>query len=102
MDINDDKLKETDIAAIDRIVAGAYRDYLGVALESKAVKTVLTWGLTDAHTWLAGMGMMRPRPGTDTKQPPRPPERPLPFDGDYKPTPVFFALRDAFDKAPHR
>jgi len=54
MDINDDKLKETDIAAIDRIVAGAYRDYLGVALESKAVKTVLTWASL-THTWLAGM-----------------------------------------------
>ena len=102
MDINDDKLKETDIAAIDHIVAGAYRDYLSVALESKAVKAVLTWGLTDAHTWLAGMGMMRPHPGADTKQPPRPPERPLPFDPDYKPAPVFFAMRDAFDKAPHR
>ena len=102
MDINDDKLKETDIAAIDRIVADAYRDYLSVALESKAAKAVLTWGLTDAHTWLAGMGMMRPRPGADTKQPPRPPERPLPFDPDYKPAPAFFAIRDAFDKAPHR
>ena len=102
MDINDDKLKETDIAAIDRIVADAYRDYLSVALESKAAKAVLTWGLTDAHTWLAGMGMMRPRPGADTKLPPRPPERPLPFDPDYKPAPAFFAIRDAFDKAPHR
>ncbi len=102
MDINDDKLKETDIPTIDRIVADAYRDYLSVALESKAVKAVLTWGLTDAHTWLAGMGMMRPRPGADTKQPPRPPERPLPFDPDYKPAPAFFAMRDAFDKAPHR
>ena len=69
MDINDDKVKETDIAAIDRIVADAYRDYLSVALESKAVKAVLTWGLTDAHTWLAGMGMMRPHPAQTPSSP---------------------------------
>ena len=92
-------VKETDVAAIDRIVAGVYTDYLSVALESKAVKSVLTWGLTDAHTWLAGF--MRPHV-TDDKQPPRPPQRPLPFDPDLKPPPVFFAMRDAIDKAPHR
>ena len=84
---------------IDRIVAGVYTSYLSVALESKAVKSVLTWGLTDAHTWLAGF--MRPHT-TDDKQPPRPPQRPLPFDPDLKPAPAFFAMRDVFDKAPHR
>jgi endo-1,4-beta-xylanase len=99
LDINDDTLKETGVAAIDRSVAAAYADYLSVALESKAVKSVLTWGLTDAHTWLGGM--MRPHTGDD-KQPPRPPQRPLPFDPDLKPAPAFFAMRDAFDKAPHR
>jgi endo-1,4-beta-xylanase len=78
-------------------------EYLSVALESKAVKTVLTWGLTDAHTWLGGF-MMRPH-ATDDKQPPappKPPQRPLPIDPKYKPAPAFFAMRDAFDKAPHR
>ena len=97
LDVNDKAVKETDIAAIDRIVAGVYTEFLSVALENKAVKSVLTWGLTDAHTWLAD----RRRPNSDDKQP-RPPQRPLPFDADYKPTPAFFAMRDAFDKAPHR
>jgi endo-1,4-beta-xylanase len=105
LDVNDKTVKETDVAApadladIDRIVAGVYTSYLSVALESKAVKSVLTWGLTDAHTWLAGF--MRPHT-TDDKQPPRPPQRPLPFDPDLKPAPAFFAMRDVFDKAPHR
>jgi len=103
LDINDDTAKETDVAAIDRSVAATYTDFLNVALESKAVKAVLTWGLTDAHTWLGGF-MMRPH-ATDDKQPPappKPPQRPLPFDPNYKPAPAFFAMRDAFDKAPHR
>lgn len=100
LDVNDKEVKQTDVAEIDRIVAGVYTDFLSVALENKAVTTVLTWGLTDAHTWLGGF--MRPRPNTDDKQPPRPPQRPLPFDPDYKPAPAYFAMRDAFDKAPHR
>jgi endo-1,4-beta-xylanase len=97
LDVNDKELKQTETAEIDRAVAGVYTDFLSVALESKAVKSVLTWGLTDAHTWLAGM-----RPHKDDKQQPRPPQRPLPFDAAYEPTPVFFAMRNAFDKAPHR
>lgn len=99
LDVNDKEVKQTDVAEIDRIVAGVYTDYLSVALENKAVKTVLTWGLTDLHTWLTGFQRSQDK---DPKQPPRPPQRPLPFDPDYKPSPVFFAMRDAFDKAPHR
>jgi endo-1,4-beta-xylanase len=95
LDVNTDAVKETDQAAMDQIVAGVYRDYLSVALESRAVKAVLTWGLTDAHTWLNGIKSHR------EKQPNRP-QRPLPFDPDYKPAPAFFAMRDAFDKTPHR
>lgn len=99
MDVNDKNVKETNIADIDRIVAGVYTSYLSVALESKAVKSVLTWGLTDAHTWLTGFMRSQVK---DDKEPPRPPQRPLPFDPDYKPAPAFFAMRDAIDKAPHR
>lgn len=95
LDVNDDAVQEKDEAARDRIVAETYRDYLTVALESKAVKAVLTWGLTDAHTWLNNIKSHREKqPGRD--------QRPLPFDPDYKPAPAFYAMRDAFDKAPHR
>jgi len=99
LDVNDKNVKETDLAAIDRIVAGVYTDFLSVALENKAVKAVLTWGLSDAHTWLTGFQRSQDKDG---KQPPRPPQRPLPFDQDYKPAPAFFAMRDAIDRAPHR
>jgi endo-1,4-beta-xylanase len=71
------------------------RDYLSVALESSAVKAVLTWGLTDAPTWLNEIESHR------EKQPHRF-QRPLPFDADYKSVPAFLAMRDAFDNAPHR
>lgn len=92
LDVNDDAVEDSDRAARDRIIADVYRDYLSVALESTAVKAVLTWGLTDAHTWLNGIKSHR------EKQPDRR-QRPLPFDADYKPTPAFFAIRNAFDKA---
>lgn len=95
LDVNDDAVEDNDAAARERIVAGLYSNYLSIALESKAVKAVLTWGLTDAHTWLNGIKSHK------AKQPSRS-QRPLPFDADYKPAPAFFALRDAFDHAPHR
>jgi endo-1,4-beta-xylanase len=95
LDVNDDAIQDSDAATRDRMVADVYRDYLNCALQSAAVKTVLTWGLTDAHTWLNGIKSHR------EKRPDRS-QRPLPFDPDYKPAPAFFAMRDAFDKAPHR
>jgi endo-1,4-beta-xylanase len=94
-DVNNDDIKDDDVAVRDRMVADVYRDFLAIALESKAVKAVLTWGLTDAHTWLNAIKSHK------EKQPNRP-QRSLPFDPDYEPAPAFFAMRDAFDKAPHR
>jgi endo-1,4-beta-xylanase len=95
LDVNDDNIQDADTAVRDRLVAEVYRNYLACALESKAVKAVLTWGLTDGHTWLNGIRSHR------EKQPNRQ-QRPLPFDADFKPAEAFFALRDAFDKAPRR
>ncbi len=100
LDVNDDAVpgapdSAADIAARDQQVANVYRDYLTVALENKAVKSVLTWGLTDKHSWLNGMKSHR-------EKLPNRPQRPLPFDPDYKPATAFFALRDALAHAPHR
>jgi endo-1,4-beta-xylanase len=95
LDVNEDAIQQNDVAVRDRMIADVYRDYLACALESKAVKAVLTWGMTDRYTWLNGIRSHR------EKQPNRP-QRPLPFDPDYKPTLAFFAMRDAFDHAPHR
>ena len=142
LDINDDTMDTDDPAEIDAAVAKVYREYLGMLMSEPAVKAVVTWGVTDAHTWLAGRRPGGPRPpgmrppgqggqpgapaagaappppaqarvqpppppGQPDVQPPGPPpgqvavhrapERPLPFDADNKPTPAFFAIRDAFD-----
>jgi endo-1,4-beta-xylanase len=94
-DVNDDGVADDDFAARDRAVAAVYTDYLNIALESKAVKAVLTWGVSDKDTWLNGMREHREKRANRR-------QRPLPFDNDLKPTAPFFALRDAFDKAPKR
>ncbi len=100
LDVNDDALpgaadSAADTAARDKAIADVYRDYLSVALDNKAVKSVLTWGLTDKHSWLNGIKSHR-------EKLPNRPQRPLPFDPNYKPAPAFFALRDAIAHAPHR
>ena len=62
LDVNDDTLKTDDPAEIDAAVAQTYREYLDLIMSEPAVSAVLTWGVTDAHTWLAGR-RQGPRPG---------------------------------------
>jgi endo-1,4-beta-xylanase len=62
LDINDDTLKTDDPAEIDAAVAKSYHDYMDVMVTEPAVAAVLTWGVTDAHSWLAGR-RPGPRPG---------------------------------------
>jgi len=81
--------------AQDAAVAAVYKSYLDLALAEPNVKAVLTWGITDAHTWL-----------NQSKQPwaLRPDgarQRPLPFDDRFEPTPAFFAMRESLDSARH-
>lgn len=126
MDINDDTWNTDDPAEIDAAVAQTYHDYMDVMMSEPAVAAVLTWGVTDAHMWLAGRRFgprppaAGPRAGQITGQaigqaagqgevlppgpPPgqtvqqnRPPERPLLFDANNKPKAAFFTVRDAFD-----
>jgi endo-1,4-beta-xylanase len=87
MDVNDRKLPEP-VADRDAGVAKTYRDFLTPVLAEPNVTAALTWGITDRYTWLNGPHGAR----ADGK-----PERPLPFDYDYHPTPAFFAERDAID-----
>jgi endo-1,4-beta-xylanase len=91
MDVNDRKLGPED-ATRDKAVAATYREYLDLVLKNPAVKEVLTWGITDAFTWLNGEDAR-----TDHL-----PERCLPFDKELKPVEAFFAIRDAFDRAQSR
>ncbi len=86
LDINDRALP-LDEQTRDTAVAAAYKQYLDLTLADPAVRTVLTWGITDRYTWLDHEGSR-----ADGQ-----PERPLPFDTTYKPKRAAFALRDAFD-----
>lgn len=75
----------------DQAVAAVYKGYLSLVLPEPNVKAVLTWGISDAHTWL-----------NESKQPwaLRPDgarQRPLPFNDNYAPAPAFYAMRNAFD-----
>jgi endo-1,4-beta-xylanase len=93
LDVNEDDLPYNDVAKRDEAIAKTYGDFLNVALAEPAVKAVLMWGVSDSHTWL------NDGPTHHRKQPDRP-QRSLPFDNDYKPKPVFFAIRDAYDRRP--
>ncbi|HEV7219844.1 MAG TPA: endo-1,4-beta-xylanase, partial [Terriglobales bacterium] len=89
MDVNGDELAYDDIEKIDHATAAVYRDYLSTVLANPAVTAVLTWGVSDAHSWLNS-------PMRKQRHPNRP-QRPLPFDENYRPKEAFFAMRGGFD-----
>jgi endo-1,4-beta-xylanase len=95
LDVNDDDVASDEVDVRDREVANVYRDYLATVLRDPAVKAVLTWGVSDRHTWLNNA------PTHQKKQPNRT-QRPLPFDRNYAPKEAFFAMRDSFDAAKKR
>ena len=86
----------SEIPARDAEVASMYKDYLDVALASPAVKTVVTWGLSDHDSWITHYNL------DDFRRPDGLPPRPLPFDNDLKPKPAYFAIAEAFKAAPGR
>jgi endo-1,4-beta-xylanase len=94
MDVKDEDIDSNDISVIDREVANVYRDYLATVLHDPSVKAVLTWGVSDKHSWLNSPSQHKKNPGRMA--------RPLPFDKDYEPKEAFFAIRDALDGAKKR
>ncbi len=91
LDVSDRDLPD-DVAERDEAIAGVYETYLKAALGEPAVKAVLTWGLTDRYTWLAG----RRKRASGT------PVRVLPLDREYRRKPAWRAIRDALRSAPAR
>jgi endo-1,4-beta-xylanase len=79
--------------AQDYAVAQVYRNYLGLVLPEPNVPVALTWGITDAHTWLNETKSEWAKRQDGARQ------RPLPFDDDLEPTPAFAALRTAIDSS---
>lgn len=91
MDVTDQKLPK-DPSIRDRIIAGAYEDYLNCVLEEPAVIAVLTWGLSDRYTWLSKYKAREDKA----------PVRPLPLDAQLKRKLAWNAIARALDKAPNR
>ncbi|MGB3649775.1 MAG: endo-1,4-beta-xylanase [Rivularia sp. (in: cyanobacteria)] len=91
LDVTDKELPR-NVQVRDRIVAKAYSDYLKVVLEQPAVIAVLTWGLSDKHSWLNEF-----QPRKDGA-----PVRPLPLDINGERKLAWNAIARAFDAAPSR
>jgi endo-1,4-beta-xylanase len=91
LDIQDVALP-ADPQARDQSVADLYRKFLTASLREPAVKGVLTWGLADCFTWLAGY-----RPRKDGL-----PVRPLPFDANCQPKAAYYAIAETLAAAPLR
>ena len=79
--------------AQDAAVAGVYRDYLGLVLPEPNVAAAILWGISDAYTWLNSSH------GDWSKRKDGSPQRPLPFDDKFNPTPAFVAARNAIDQS---
>ena len=86
MDVNDRPIA-SDIATRDQAVAETYGSFLKLMMQEPAVHAVLTWGITDANTWL----------NQEDSRKDGLPERCLPFAADNLPKKAFFATREAFD-----
>ncbi len=87
LDVGDRDLPE-DVSERDKAVADVYESYLTATLQEPAVVAVLTWGLTDRYTWLAGRN----------RRPSGAPVRVLPLDADYRRKPAWSAMARAFDR----
>jgi endo-1,4-beta-xylanase len=87
-----DVMLPADVAVRDRAVADIYSRFLSATLRQPAVKGIVTWGLADCFTWIAGY-----RPRKDGL-----PVRPLPFDANCQPKAAYYAIAQTFQAAPRR
>ncbi len=93
LDISDRTLP-ADFASRDRALASVCKQFLDTVLDERAVRAVLTWGLTARHSWLAHAPEVARTDGL--------PPRGLPYDGQLAPTAVWQAIASALDHAPER
>jgi endo-1,4-beta-xylanase len=91
LDVQDVSLP-ADAGARDQAVAGIYTRFLSASLRQPAVRGIVTWGLADSFTWIAGY-----RPRKDGL-----PVRPLPFDVNFQPKAAYYAIAETLQSAPHR
>jgi endo-1,4-beta-xylanase len=86
-----------DQAVRDRLVAETYSRFLEAALDEPAVKMVVTWGLSDRHSWIVRRETNELKWRKDGAL-----SRPLPFDANLQPKPAFEAIAQSFAHAPQR
>jgi len=90
-------------AELDETVARIYRDYLNLVLAEPNVAQVITWGITDAHTWLTTAWLIAPNPADKRRIWVKAAEglrqRPLPFDGDFQSQAGILGAARALDRA---
>jgi len=96
LDVADEEAP-ADQTVRDRLVADTYSRFLDAALDEPAVKMVVTWGLSDRHSWIVRRETNESKWRKDAML-----SRPLPFDADLKPKPAFEAMARAFTHAPQR
>jgi endo-1,4-beta-xylanase len=87
-----DVMLPADVGVRDRAVADIYSRFLSTTLRQPAVKGIVTWGLADCFTWIAGY-----RPRKDGL-----PVRPLPFDANCQPKAAYYAIAQTLHAAPRR
>jgi endo-1,4-beta-xylanase len=98
LDVLEDDLRRP-IAERDRRVAEAAQDLIDVAVDQPAVGSIVTWGLSDRHSWLQDR-----LDATKAAQACSPVDcgamnRGLPFDGAMRPKPMHAMLRRAMTMA---
>ena len=96
LDVTDENAP-ADVTVRDRLVADAYSRFLDAALDEPAVKMVVTWGLSDRHSWIVRRETYQAKWRKDDAA-----SRPLPFDADLEPKPAYEAVARAFAHAPER
>lgn len=93
LDIDDRRLTQT-VSERDRLVTEMATQFLTIALDERAVEGVFTWGLSDRYSWLNSTSNPTRTDGTMN--------RCLPYDEKLERKPFWFALADAFSRAPRR
>lgn len=89
-----DYLPDPDVNKRNQLIATRYEQYLDLVLKHKSAIAVLTWGLTDRHTWL-NSGYKFPRKDNA-------PMLPLPFDSNMNVKPAWNGIARALETAPQR
>lgn len=83
----------------DLDVAAEYARFLRVVLDEPKVTRIYTHGISDQYSWINRTKFYAEFGG---RRADGSPQRPLPFDSDYRPKPAFDAITEALTNAPPR